>query len=88
MKHGRRLGFALLTFLVGVAVSPIQFYGQGWGHGKVIDGGGNYAITVYTSSYFVKLWDSHESYISPEKADQVFTNVSAKRCKSLILDQN
>ena len=72
MKHVRRLGIALLTFIVGVAVSPIQFYCEGLGRGKVIDGGGNYGIAVYTSSYFVKLWFVHESYVSPEKADQVF----------------
>jgi hypothetical protein len=63
---------ALLTFLVGVAVAPIQFYAEGLGHGKVIDGGGDYAITRYKSSYFIKLWFEHESYVSPEKANQVF----------------
>jgi hypothetical protein len=53
MKHVRRLSVTLLTFLVGVAVAPIQFYDEASGRGKVIDGGGNYAITVYRSSYFV-----------------------------------
>ena len=72
MKYVRRLGVALLTFIVGVAVAPIRFYDEASGRGMVIDGGGNFAITVYTSSYFVKLWFVHESYVSSEKADEVF----------------
>src|SRR6185369_15575223 len=72
MKHVRRLGIALLTFTIGVAVSPIQFYLEASGGGKLFDGGGNFGITVYRSSYFVKLCSGHESYVSPEKADQVF----------------
>ena len=72
MKLVRRLGLTLLTFLLGVALSPIRFCVRGLGHGKVIDGGGNYAITLYRSSYFVYLCFAHESYVSPEKADQVF----------------
>jgi len=72
MKYVRGLGVALLTFIVGVAVAPIKFYEEGSGRGKVIDGGGNFAVTVYTSSYFIKLWFAHESYVSPEKANEVF----------------
>jgi len=72
MKHVRRLSIALLTFIVGVAVAPIQFYGEASGRGKLIDGSGDYGISVYTSSYFIKLLFAHESYVSPEKADQVF----------------
>lgn len=72
MKHVRRLGFAVLTFLVGVAVAPIQFYWEASVRGKLIDGGGDYGSTRYTSSYFVKLFSGHESYVSPEKADQAF----------------
>jgi len=33
-------GVALLTFLLGVGLSPIHFYVEGMGCGKVIDGGG------------------------------------------------
>src|SRR5262245_48834437 len=72
MKYLRRFGVALLTFTIAVAVAPIRFDCEELGHGKVIDGGGNYAISVYRSSYFVKLWFAHETYVSPEKADQIF----------------
>ena len=71
MKHVRRVSFALLTFLIGVAVSPIQFYSQASGRGKVVDGGWS-GITVYRSSYFVQLYSVHEEYGSPEKANEVF----------------
>ena len=72
MKHVRRLGIALLTFALGVAVSPIRFDVEGMGCGKLIDGGGGFGITSYSSSYFVKLWFVQSAYASPEKADAVF----------------
>ena len=72
MKHLRRLGIALLTFVLGVAMSPIQFYVEGMGCGKVKDGGGGFGITSYSSSYFVKLWFVQSAYPSPEKADAIF----------------
>ncbi len=74
MKHVRRLGIALLTFTLGVAVSPIRFYVEGMGCGKMIDGGGWFSVTAYKSSYFVKLWLAHEGYVSPEKANEVFND--------------
>src|SRR6185369_1303124 len=81
MKHVRRFGVTLLTFLVGIAVSPIQFYPEGYGRGKIFDGGGNFGVTVYRSSYFVKLCFGHESYISSEKADQVFDQYLSEAVK-------
>ena len=72
MKYFRRLGIALLTFVLGVAVSPIRFDVEGMGCGKVIDGGGGFGITSYSSSYFVKLLSASEQYVSPEKANAVF----------------
>jgi hypothetical protein len=72
MKHVRRFGVALLAFIVGVAVAPVRFYEEGSGRGKVFDGGGNFAVAVYQSSYFIRVWVAHESYVSPEKANQVF----------------
>ena len=71
MKHVRRLSFALLTFLIGVAVAPIQFYYEASSRGKVVDGGWA-GITLYRSSYFVKLYLAHEEYGSPENANEVF----------------
>ena len=72
MKYVRRLVIALLTFTLGVAVSPIRFYVEGMGCGKVIDGGGGFSITSYRSSYFIKLLSVSEAYVSPEKANNVF----------------
>jgi hypothetical protein len=72
MKYARRLGIALLTFTLGVVVSPIRFYVEGMGCGKVIDGGGGFSVTAYQSSYFIKLLSVSEAYGSREKADQVF----------------
>jgi len=72
MKYVRRLGVTLLTFIIGVAVSPIQFYRGASIRGKLFDGDGYFGSTVYMSSYFIKLWFVHEQYDSPEKAGQVF----------------
>ena len=71
MKHVRRLGIALLTFALGVAVSPIRFDVEGMGAGRVIDGGG-FSITSYKSSYFVNLLSVYEAYVSPENANAIF----------------
>lgn len=79
MRYLRYPAAALLTFVVGVAVSPIQFSVQGWGCGKVLDGGGWFSATSYRSSYFVPTAFVHESYSSAEKANQVF----AERLKEL-----
>ena len=62
----------LLTFAIGVAISPIRFRLDLIAHGKVLDGGGRFVEERFTSSYFIKLWFSSAGYASPEKADQVF----------------
>ena len=72
MKLVRRFSLALLTFVLGVAMSPIRFEVEGMGCGKLVDGGGGFGITSYSSSYFVKLWFVQSAYASPEKADVVF----------------
>lgn len=72
MRYLRYLAAALLAFIFGVAISPIHFEAQGWGCGKVIDGGGGYSVTSYRSSYFVYADFAHEQYISSDKANQVF----------------
>ena len=72
MKYVWPLPIAVLTFVLGVAISPIHFYVEGMGCGKMIDGGGGFSITSYTSSDFVKLVSAHEHYVSPEKANQIF----------------
>lgn len=67
----RHLLFALLTFIIGVVLSPIRFYEAGIGCGRMPDGHG-YSIRGYRSSYFVKLWVEHAGYSSAEKANEVF----------------
>ena len=84
MKYVRRVSFALLTFLVGIAVAPIQFYYEASGRGKVVDGGWA-GITCYRSSYFVKLCVAHEGYGSPETANEVFDEHLSKAVKVIEL---
>lgn len=63
---------ALLTFIVGVVISPIRFKTEAMGHGVVADGGGIYSCIRFRSSYFMSLWFSREGYPSPQKAGEVF----------------
>jgi hypothetical protein len=71
-RHLLRVLISVLTFTIGVAISPIRFTTEMWGHGVVSDGGGAFAVVRYRSSYFVNLWRTSEVYDTPEKADQVF----------------
>lgn len=71
-RHLIRVLIAVLTFTIGVAISPIRFTLEILGHGIVEDGGGAFAVAGYRSSYFVKLWRSGEVYDTPEKANLVF----------------
>jgi hypothetical protein len=64
--------FAILTFILGIVISPISFRTDLIACGRVPDGGGGFSVTRYTSSYFVKLWFSHAGYPSAEKANEVF----------------
>jgi hypothetical protein len=66
---------SLLVFIIGVAISPIRFYAEGTGVGRVIDGGGGFSITSYRSTYFVRLSFVHSGYLSTEKANQVFAEL-------------
>lgn len=79
MRYPRYVSAALLAFVVGVVISPIHFRVQGWGCGKVLDGGGGFSVTSYRSSYFVSAEFVHESYVSADKANQVF----AERLKEM-----
>ena len=72
MKYLRYPLVALLTFIAGVVLSPIRFYVQGMGCGRVIDGGGPFSLTSYRSSYFVDILFAHSVYGSTEKANEVF----------------
>ena len=72
MKYLRYPLVALLTFVVGVALSPIHFRLTGIGCGRLIDGSGGFSITSYRSSYFVDVDFAHAGYSSIEKANEVF----------------
>ena len=63
---------ALFAFIVGVALTPIQFYIEGRGIGRVIDGGGGFSIASYTSSSAVRLSFVHSEYVSTQKLNEVF----------------
>ena len=72
MRYLRYPLVALITLVVGVVLSPIRFYVEGMGCGRVIDGGGGFSITSYQSTYFVGLQFVHSGYSSTEKANEVF----------------
>jgi hypothetical protein len=72
VKYLRYPFLGLITFTVGIVISPIHFYEQASGCGRVIDGGGGFSVTSYKSSYFVNLSFAHSAFVSPEKANQVF----------------
>ena len=78
-----RVFTAVLTFAIGVVISPIRFTPEILAHGTVTDGGGAYAVARYKSSYFVNLWRSSEVYDTPEKADQVFQDRLQRAVKVL-----
>ena len=72
MKHLRGLVVAVLAFVIGVAVTPIRFQAESLACGRIIDGGGGFSATSYTSSYAVPLSFAHFDYSSPEKANAAF----------------
>lgn len=68
------LGFcvSLVTLAVGVLISPVRFSEDLVACGYVPDGGGSASVTRFTSTYFEKLWFSHETYPGAEKSREVF----------------
>jgi hypothetical protein len=68
----RGFSTALLTFALGVVLSPMRFHVDFLAHGYVLDGGGGFSITGFTSSYFVKVFFVHRGYPTADKANQVF----------------
>jgi len=72
MRHLRRSLVALVAFAISVALTPIRFDAEGWGCGRVIDGGGGFSSTRFSSSYSVPLSFAHFNYSSKEKANEVF----------------
>jgi hypothetical protein len=66
MKHIRRLSVALLTFVLGVALSPMHFYVESIACGSHSSG------TSFRSTYFIRVSRGYQKFDSPEKADEAF----------------
>jgi hypothetical protein len=66
MKYVRRLALAILTFMIGIAISPIRFYQKSISCG--IQGGSK----SYQSSYFMRTSRSYVYYESEAEAYAAF----------------
>lgn len=66
MKYFRYLAFALFTFVIGVAISPIRFYLESIACGRYG------SSTSYRSSYFMQTSDSYYSYDCEQHASDAF----------------
>ena len=66
MKHIRRLGVALLTFIFGVALSPMHFYVE------MIACGPHNSGTSFRSTYSIQVTHGYQKFDSPEEADEAF----------------
>lgn len=80
LRHARKcllvhLPTFLLSFALGVFISPIRFSLDAMGRGKVLDGDDFFGVQSYTSTYFTKLSFSSVPFRSPEKANEAFTAI-------------
>ena len=66
MKYLRYLALAILTFVIGVAISPIRFSAEAIGCGP------HNSFTSYRSSYFIQTSTSYVSYDSEAEASDAF----------------
>ncbi len=66
MKYFRYLALAIVTFVIGVAISPIRFSAE------MIACGPRSSATSYRSSYFVQTTKSHVTYDSDAEASDAF----------------
>ena len=74
MKYLRRLAFAIFTFVIGVAISPIHFRVESTGCGR------RNSSTSYRSSYFMQTAKSYVNYDSETEASDAF---NAKLSKAI-----
>lgn len=68
MKYIRRLTLTILTFVIGVAISPIHFYVES------IACGPHSSFTGYRSSYFMQTSTGYISYDSEQEASDAFND--------------
>jgi hypothetical protein len=66
MKYIRRFGVAIVTFVIGVAISPIHFFGES------IACGLHSSSTSYRSSYFIQVSNGYREFDSAEEAEEAF----------------
>lgn len=66
MKYLRYPAFAVFTFVIGVAISPIRFYPE------MIACGMRGSSTSYRSSYFMQTSDSYYEYDCEQHASDAF----------------
>ena len=66
MKYVRLLAFAIFTFVIGVAISPIHFYVES------IDCGTRSSSTSFRSSYFMQTSTSYVDFDSEQEASDAF----------------
>jgi len=66
MKYVRRLALAIVTFVIGVAISPIRFDVESIACGSHNSG------TSFRSSYFMQTSSSYVGYKSEQKASDAF----------------
>jgi len=66
MKYVRRLAFTIVTFVIGVAISPIHFYVESIGCGP------RSSFTSYRSSYFMQTSTGYVDYDYEWEASDAF----------------
>lgn len=66
MKYVRYLAFAIFTFVIGIAISPIRFYPES------IACGMRGSSTSYRSSYFIQTSDSYSEFDCEQHASDAF----------------
>ena len=74
MRYLRGPIVALLAFIIGLAISPPRFYMESIACGRVNDGGGGFSIENYRSTYGVRVSFALSTYVSTQKANQVFNH--------------
>jgi hypothetical protein len=66
MRYVRYVAIAVFTFVIGMAISPIRFYGES------IACGPHNSTTVFRSSYFIQTSFSHVAHPSDLEASEAF----------------